>query len=214
MYGIGCRSRIVRAVGAANRAHFMYHQQPMTMNTPTGSFDTPEQAPPGDDSQLLDEDDRDFLEQILEEAEVAEEEFTDTFELEVGEPLDGNWWPSSDQIKGMEVPEGATFSVPKPSDWVEDTGKVHIAVDRARREYWSQLKAEVTQIKENVCSIPAIRDALSTGKKIDKALFDYLLGPESEVGRAIMLVTDMDELLYSQFIYSFILSLRAIEMKN
>ena len=115
------------------------------MDTPNRSFETPEQAPDDQSQLLLGEDDSNFMEQILEEAEAVTGEFTNTFELEEpGERIDGNWWPSSDQIRSLEIPDGASFAIPKPSDWVEDTGKVYVAVDRARREYWSQLKAEVT----------------------------------------------------------------------
>ena len=145
-----------------------------TMDRST-SFDTPEQAPPSMDGSL-DEDDRDLLDQIVQEAiGVSGEAFTDTYEIDDDlEELEGNWWPSSDQLRAMQVPEDAPFTVPKPSEWVEDPGKIYLAVDRARREYWNQLKSEVNQIKLNVKTIPEIKESLAAGRAVDQALFEYL----------------------------------------
>jgi len=113
--------------------------------------------------------------------------------------LEGNWWPSEDQLNQMEIPPNAQFQVPKPTDWK--------SLDRARSEAWMQCKREIELHRSNINKIPAVSAAIQNGgQSVKSAVFNCLLGPNSEHGRVIKRATNIDNPTYCCFLYTFLLS--------
>lgn len=154
------------------------------------------------------EDENLLLQQLLDE--ICDDDLgdkpTNTYEAEYYEDLAGSWWPSSDQLEEMKIPPGASFFVPKPADWKDVVGSVHLCIDRARKEGWEQTKREIEVIRGNVKKIPGVVAAMDQGLSLEESLFNYLLGPTSEQGRVIMKATGIDDVAYKRFLFSFMLS--------
>lgn len=158
--------------------------------------------------ERLGEEDQHFLERILQDIQEGElaEPPTETYETDICDEWNGKWWPSSDQLDEMKIPKDANFTVPKPADWTDVPGTVHLCIDRAKREAWEQCKREIHVIRSNVNKIPGVNEAIENGLTLEEALFDYLLGPSSEQARVIIKATGVDEVTYNRFIFSFMLS--------
>ena len=51
-----------------------------------------------------------------------------------------DYWPTTEQLEGLHMPQRANFPVPKPTNWKEDTSDVSIAINKSRVEQWGQCK--------------------------------------------------------------------------
>lgn len=111
---------------------------------------------------------------------------------------DHDHWLSDSQMRDLYQPIDGT-SAPGVKDWKdvvpnEETG-VHVTFDKAKRLLWDQAKKEIQHAKEKM-------DSLSIESVED--IFEYLVGPDSEVIRLLAKELHLSHETAMKFLATFV----------